>query len=371
MRLNSKSRKSPTAAETLTDVELKIDSKPEYFAVDTDYNNWNGQKNWGRNRRLEVQFKLTVPRTAFLDEIETVNGSVTVSNFTNYTKISAVNGSVKATNLRGTAKLSTVNGSTNADFDQLQPTSKINLSTVNGSVNLTIPSDTNATVKADTVNGSIKNDFGLPVRKGKYVGKDLYGKIGSGETEIKLNSVNGGLSIIRKIDGRNQNPVINLLPQKSVENDEDWDDDSISVADTEKLNREIERKVKKSQAEIAKRSAEVAKEVAKVQPLINDLVVDAITESANAVTVAVSEEMQAKLKEKIKINEAKIARLRNINFNAASPVIETKSDTFNVKAKPKIKIEAENCDIIVRGWDEAQVKYEFTHISKNRQPKAG
>ena len=357
------------SAETLKDVEVKIDSKPEYFDVETDYNTWNGQKNWGKNRRLEVQFKLTVPRTAFLDEIETVNGSVTVSNFTNYTKISAVNGSVKATNLRGTAKLSTVNGSTNADFDQLQPSSKINLSTVNGSVNLTIPSDTNATVKADTVNGSIKNDFGLPVRKGKYVGRDLYGKIGSGETEIKLNSVNGGLSIIRKSDGRNQNPVINLLPQKSSENDEDWDDDSVSAVETEKLNREIERNVKKSQAEIAKRTAEAAKAVAKVQPLINDLVVDAITESANAVTVAMSEEMQTKLKEKIKINEAKIARLRNINFNAASPVIETKSDTFNVKTKPKIKIEAENCDIIVRGWDEAQVKYEFTHISKNRQPK--
>ena len=64
-----------------------------------------------------------------------------------------------------------------------------------------------------------------------------------------------------------------------------------------------------------------------------------------------------------------MARLRNINFNAGSPVIETKSDSFNVKGKPKIKIEAENCDIIVRGWDEAEVKYEFTHISKNRPQK--
>ncbi len=208
--------------ETLADVELRIDSKPEFFSVETDYNNWNRGRdnNWKNGRRLEVQFRLSVPRTAFLDEIETVNGSVTVSNFTNYTKISAVNGSVKATNLRGTAKLSTVNGSTNADFDQLQPTDKINLSTVNGSVNLTVPSDVNATVKADTVNGNIKNDFGLPVRKGKYVGRDLYGKIGNGQTEIKLNSVNGGLSILRKQDGRTQNPVINLLPQKS-EDDED------------------------------------------------------------------------------------------------------------------------------------------------------
>lgn len=359
--------------ETLSNVEIRIDSKPEYFEVETDYNNWNrNNKNWNSSRRLEVQFRLSVPRTAFLDEIETVNGSVTVSNFTNYTKISAVNGSVKATNLRGTAKLSTVNGSTNADFDLLQPSSKINLSTVNGTVNLTIPSDANATVKADTVNGSIKNDFGLPVRKGKYVGRDLYGKIGTGETEIKLNSVNGGLSITRKNDGRNQNPVINLLPEKRND-DNDWDDDSDSVSQTEKMNRDIARSIRKSNAEAAKATTEAKKsanEAVKdamiVPPVISDVVIDAISESTKAVTVVVDEEMTATLKEKIKLNQAKLARLRNINFSAGSPVIESKGDTFNVKGKPKIRIEAKDCDISVKGWDAPEVKYEFTHISKNR-----
>ncbi|CAN5839219.1 hypothetical protein BH20ACI4_BH20ACI4_26810 [soil metagenome] len=360
--------------ETLTDVEIRIDSKPEFFSVETDYNNWNrgGNTNWSGSRKLEVQFRLTVPRTAFLDEIETVNGSVTVSNFTNYTKISAVNGSVKASNLRGTAKLSTVNGSTNADFEQLQPTDKINLSTVNGSVNLTIPSDVNATVKADTVNGSIKNDFGLPVRKGKYVGRDLYGRIGSGQTEIKLNSVNGGLSILRKQDGRNQNPVINLLPQKSNEDDNDWDDDSDTVvSQTEKMNRDIARSVRKSNAEAEKAAAEVrksAREIMVVPPIISDVVIDSIRDSTEAMNVVINDESVKKLKEKIKLNEAKLARLRNINFNAGSPVIETKSDSFNVKGKPKIRIEAEDCDITVRGWDSPEVKYEFTHISKNKTP---
>ncbi len=360
--------------ETLKAVEIKIDSNPEYFNVETDYNKWNGNKNWERSRRLEIQFRLRVPRTAYLDEIETVNGSVMVSNFTNYTKISAVNGSVKAVNLRGTAKLSTVNGSTNADFDQLQPSDKINLSTVNGSVNLIIASDINATVKADTVNGSIRNDFGLPVRKGKYVGKDLYGRIGSGETDIKLNSVNGGLTITRKNDGRNLNPATNLLPQKSNDDDDD-SDDSDSLVQTDRLNREIARSMKRSEAQINRATAEAAKsakEAAKVtanviQPVINDTVVEAITESAKAVSVAIDTEIQTKLKEKLKIDRAKIERIRNVNLNVGSPLIETKSDTFNVKGKPKVKIEAEDCDIIVRGWDAAEVKYEFTHISKNRR----
>ncbi len=369
--------KVATTREALSDVEIRIDSKAEYFEVETDYTNWNrgGNKKWDGRSKLEVNFRLSVPRTAFLDEIETVNGSVTVSNFTNYTKISAVNGSVKATNLRGTAKLSTVNGSTNADFDRLQPTDKINLSTVNGSVNLTIPSDSNATVKADTVNGNIKNDFGLPVRKGKYVGRDLFGRIGNGETEIKLNSVNGGLSILRKNDGRNPNPVINLLPQKSEDDDDDWDDDGVVVSQTQKMNRDIAREVRKSNAEVQKATAEAkkaaneaVKDAMVVPPVISDVVIDSINESTRAVTVVIDEETQAKLKEKIKLNQERLARLRNVNFNFGSPVIETKSDSVSVKGKPKVRIEAENCDITVRGWDSPEVKYEFTHISKSRTP---
>lgn len=366
--------------ETLEGVEVKIDSKTDYFSVETDFGNWNrwGNKNWNDRRKLEIEFRLSVPRAAVLDEIETVNGSVTVSNLTNYTEVSAVNGSVKAFNLRGTAKLSTVNGTTNADFERLQAGDKINLSTVNGSVNLTIPSDANATVKADTVNGSIKNDFGLPVRKGKYVGKDLYGKIGGGETDIKLNSVNGGLSILRKNDGKNVNPAVNLLPQKSKDDDnEDWDDnDNDSMIQTDKMNRDIERSMKTAQVDIAKANAEAAKataeaqkELEKIQPVIDEITVNAITNSANAITTVLTDEMQIRLKEKLKLNREKLARLRNANFSSGSPNIENKSQTFEIKGKPKIKIEAGNCDITIRGWDEPKVRYDFTNISKSRNQK--
>lgn len=366
--------------ETLQDIEIRIDSRADYFEAETDYGRWNrngnGNKNWNNSRKLEVEFRLSVPRGAVLDEIETVNGSVTVSNFTNYTEISAVNGSVRATNLRGTAKLSTVNGTTYADFERLQSSDKIDLSTVNGEVNLTLPSDINATVKADTVNGSIKNDFGLPVRKGKYVGKDLYGKIGSGETNIKLNSVNGGLSINRKNDGRNQNPAVNLLPQKGQ--DDDWDDDDDdSMINTQKMNRDIARSMKqaqvdidKSQAEIAKAVAESQKEIAKIQPVIDESVERAIEDSTKALNEVMNEEMQSKLRLKLEKDREKLARLRNVNFNLGSPNIINKTQTFDVKGKPKIKIEAGACDITVRGWDEPKVKYEFTNISRNRTEKA-
>ena len=91
------------------------------MSVETNYDNWkqrNGER-WKNHGKLEVDYQLTVPRGAILNEIETVNGSVEASNFTNITRISAVNGTVKASNIRGTAKLSTVNGEVLADFAPL------------------------------------------------------------------------------------------------------------------------------------------------------------------------------------------------------------------------------------------------------------
>ncbi|MDQ3042703.1 MAG: DUF4097 family beta strand repeat-containing protein, partial [Acidobacteriota bacterium] len=187
--------KTADAKESLGEVEIKIDALQDSFSVQSNYLDWKRPGASGRTyNKLTVEYRLTVPRAAVLDEIETVNGSVSISNAGNMTKASAVNGEVRATNLRGTANLSTVNGTVVANFDQLQTGSRISLETVNGSVDLMIPSDTNATIKADTVNGSISNDFGLPVRKGEYVGRDLYGKVGSGDVQIRLNSVNGALS---------------------------------------------------------------------------------------------------------------------------------------------------------------------------------
>ncbi len=120
------------------------------------------------------------------------------------------------------------------------------------------------------------------------------------------------------------------------------DDDSDSVSQTEKMNRDIARSVRKSNAEAAKSTAEArkaareaVKEAIIVPPVISDVVIDSIQKTTEAMTVVINEEALKKMREKMKLNEAKLARLRNINFNAGSPVIETKSDSFNVKGKSK------------------------------------
>lgn len=369
--------KTADSRETLAEVELEIDARPDSFSIETDYTSWknrDGGQRW-KDKKLRVEFHLTVPRGANLNEIESVNGSITLSNFTNYTKASAVNGGVKAMNLRGTAILSTVNGTTEADFDSVQPNSKISLSTVNGSVNLFVPSDINATVKADTVNGSINNDFGLPVRKGQYVGRDLYGKIGSGDAQIRLESVNGGLSIKRKNDGRSPNPATNLLPPKGkdvdYDSDDDFDADRESSIESKKMNEHLEKAakdkvVKNTHKKVTESVKQAEKELKKIQPEISRIAVETAEVTTKAVSEAMkavsSEEVKAKLQEaQLRQREAFI-RLRNARWEA--PTMNEKSQGFQVKDNPTVTIDAQNCSVFVRGWDKPEVKYSVRQVSR-------
>ena len=314
----------------------------------------------GNGRRVRVEFHLTVPRGAYLDEIETVNGSVTVSNMNNFTKVSAVNGGVKAVNLSGTAELSTVNGKTEAEFENLKTTDKISLETVNGTVNLILPSDINAVVRASTVNGRIENDFGLPVKKGKYVGRDLYGRIGGGGVEVKLDAVNGTLNIKHKNDGKNINPATNLLNMSSSSDD----DDSGSKENAE-INKEIaqaqrdaEKEQRKAQREVEKELKNAQREMEKIQPMINDI----ISNTVSATTSITNEQVQRAVNAQNAREKEKNARNRNANFTGI-PNVSQQTETFTIKDKTKIKIAATDCAIDIRGWDKPEIRYVLTEFA--------
>ena len=50
-------------------------------------------------------------------------------------------------------------------------------------------------VRAETVNGRLSNDFGIEVKKGRYVGASMNGTIGGGGPRIDLETVNGSIHI--------------------------------------------------------------------------------------------------------------------------------------------------------------------------------
>lgn len=363
--------KTADTKERLANLEVRIDSRADHFSVEADFQ-WGknaADNRWRNGGKLNVEFRLMAPRGAILNEIETVNGSVNVSNFTNSTRVSAVNGSINATNLRGAANLETVNGSVNADFEQVENTSKISLETVNGGVKLLLPSDANVTLRADSLNGSIVNDFGLPVRKGKYVGRDLYGRVGSGGAQIRLESVNGGLAINRRNDGRSPGPATDLLPEKEKD-DEDWNRHDRDAAKSAKIDKEVSKVFKESMKESAKAAADarvalrdLGPEIARITANAAVLGVGAAAEAAAALSVV---DMERRVRDSQMRSRGLLSSVANSALLPAFPRIVRKSETFPVKGVPMVTVDAKGCSVMVRGWDRSDVQYNVTQFSDPR-----
>jgi len=209
--------------ERLDDARIEVDSGSDYVSIRTKYHDHDLNFRWGsHNNPASVEYTLTVPRSVRLDEIKLINGSLDVNGVRGEVRASCINGKLEAHNLAGRAELSTINGRLDARFDEL-PGSPVNLNSVNGSVELTIPSDAKAEIAASTVSGGIENDFGLHVNHHRYVGHDLRGELGSGGPRIKLENVNGRIEIRHASDGHSMSPVKDLSHR---DRDDDDDDDS-------------------------------------------------------------------------------------------------------------------------------------------------
>ena len=207
--------KSANMQEKLKDLEIKIDSGADSIRIKVKYpsTNYNGKtkEDWRRNNPGKIDFVLTVPRSARIDSIELINGNIDLKDLTGEVEASSINGKVTAKNLLGDCKLSTINGVTDASFEKVESGRSLSISSVNGKVLVTLPSDVNAQIKASVVHGSISNEFGLNVRKGEYVGRDMQGVLGNGGARINISNVNGSISVNRANDGKQLSNVTNLI----------------------------------------------------------------------------------------------------------------------------------------------------------------
>lgn len=192
--------KRASSKEAMDDLKIEVSSTADSFRIKTEYpsSDWSrDERSTRRHRSASVEYTLTVPRRSRLDSVELVNGSLDIEGVEGDVEAACVNGSVRARGLTGEVKLSTVNGGVEATITRLDDAKPTSLSSVNGSITLTVPGNANAQVKASTIHGRITNDFGLQVNDGEFVGHELSGQIGNGGTRIRLSNVNGSISIKR------------------------------------------------------------------------------------------------------------------------------------------------------------------------------
>jgi DUF4097 and DUF4098 domain-containing protein YvlB len=179
--------KRSSDARRLDDARIIVDSSSGSVSIHTQYAGLDAE------HPASVEYRITVPRGANLENVKLTNGGLSISGVTGPVKASSVNGSIKAENLEGQADLSTVNGQLDAAFNRISRQNPISLSSVNGPIKLSIPSGSGASVTARNLSGGIDSEFGRVVRSTGL--HRLQTLVHGGGALIHVHNVNGGITI--------------------------------------------------------------------------------------------------------------------------------------------------------------------------------
>jgi len=140
-----------------------------------------------------VNFDIFVPKTVEVEEVDSVNGKISISDVGGVLKIGSVNGSIELENVE-VSKVGNVNGPIKAVLRAVR--NDVKISTVNGSVKVSLPRNTDATILAGTINGTVSAEgFEGIALTGKFGPKSLSAQLGSGKYSVNLSTVNGNIEI--------------------------------------------------------------------------------------------------------------------------------------------------------------------------------
>ena len=342
--------------DRLAEAKIDVTANEENIRIKTQYP--DGSLNFrGGERRYDnpatVEYTLTVPRKAVLESIELINGSLDVEAVEGAVKASSINGRVTASGLLGETKLSTINGTLNATFTQLEESKPISLSSVNGSVLLVIPSDSNASIRAGTVHGGISNDFGMQVRHGEYVGHNLDGQIGAGGPRIKIDNVNGQIKITHAEDGRTISPATSV------------------VIDRQKIREELNSSMEEDIATRSVQETSAIAEATRAGVENSGLVRQAQREAQQRVDVALRQAhrdieraqrdvVRQRAQSRDVIRRVRPATGQTVSGGEAYTKSSQETKTFAVSGSPRVNISTFDGHVTVRGWDKPEVTYTAT-----------
>ncbi|MEO5798534.1 MAG: DUF4097 family beta strand repeat-containing protein [Gemmatimonadales bacterium] len=155
-------------------------------------NNWRDNDNYD----IEMSYVVRLPAGAVLG-VHTVDGNVDVRGVDVAATINTVDGDVTYEGVAPT-KLSTVDGDIRATISTASWIADASMSTVDGSIDVSLPADIALEIHGSTVDGSFRSDFPLTIRD-KWGPRSIQGTIGNGATRsLRLGSVDGDITLRRR-----------------------------------------------------------------------------------------------------------------------------------------------------------------------------
>ena len=145
-------------------------------------------------KHIGISFDITLPGNSNL-HLTTCNGNVTSSNVAGPVELRTINGNIICRNVAQNVKAHTINGNVHVfcspDADSV---TTVYAKTVNGGIKFKSPNDYSARVDVSTINGSVQSDIPITV-KGKIKRTRLNGVIGDGKGTLDLHTINGAIVI--------------------------------------------------------------------------------------------------------------------------------------------------------------------------------
>ena len=180
---------TPSGAKTLAGggAGLEINERDNRVSIESD-----GPPN-------PVSIVARVPRRAKLD-LSTVNeGEIIVRDIIGDLQLENVNGPITATNINGTVIAESVNAPVTVGLAAVAPGGATSVSTLNGDITLTLPSNVKTELHLDSGRGEINSDFELDIKPAKPLIErtEHRGGVSVKMEDVVVATVNGGGPVIR------------------------------------------------------------------------------------------------------------------------------------------------------------------------------
>lgn len=151
-----------------------------------------------RNRSIdvEVEFEVRVPAGVELVGAM-ISGEIAADGLQSDVSANTVSGPIRVSTA-GRVRANSVSGDLELRMGEAGG-EDMNFETVSGDITLWLPSGFNADVAFSSISGDLDTDFDLTIqsRRGRWVGANLRGTIGSGGRQLSLNTISGDVRLRR------------------------------------------------------------------------------------------------------------------------------------------------------------------------------
>lgn len=180
--------RSDAPTDQINDVQIAVEARHGEVAFHTLYPG-------DLDTPIRVDYHLHVPRQVRLDEVSTLAGNIVVHDLEGTLNARNLHGDIEGINVSGSVVAQALTGNILMTLRDLpDPRLPLSLSTINGNVDLLLPTRANANLELSTVAGSIMGNY--PFQVSSVPGDSTRrAQVGAGGVRVELRTVRGNIHV--------------------------------------------------------------------------------------------------------------------------------------------------------------------------------